>query len=410
MQPPTDATRAPNGGSSPPWGVTTKAIVASVLIILTALVIWRFQFLITPLAVAAIIAYLFNPIIGVVQRRTGMRRMFAVLAVYAVMLLIVAGSVTLLGYLAVEQGTRLWQELPSLAPQFITRVQNTTEQWQAAQFRIGPYLINVHGLLEDLDLSILAEQLQAGIQPIATRSGLLVADLARGTISTASQIFLILVVAIYLSNDVDRMGRAVSDIAHQPGYRDDADRLMTETLLIWNAYLRGQIILALVIGVVVSVVLAVLGVSNWIGLGILAGVMEFLPVVGPTISTVAAVLVAVLQTTTGWGMSPLVYGLVVLGAMLAIQMLENNLLVPRIVGDALDLHPIAVIVSVVMGASLAGLLGAILAAPVVASLKLYGVYIWRKMLDLPPFAEPAPAERHRLRLWGKSAKPAANPE
>jgi putative heme transporter len=164
----------------------------------------------------------------------------------------------------------------------------------------------------------------------------------------------------------------------------------------------------LVIGVVVSVVLAVLGVSNWFGLGILAGVMEFLPVVGPTISTVAAVLVAVLQTSTGWGMSPLVYGLVVLGAMLAIQVLENNLLVPRIVGDALDLHPIAVIVSVVMGASLAGLLGAVLAAPVVASLKLYGVYIWRKMLDLPPFAEPAPAERHRMRLWGKPAKGAAD--
>ena len=86
---------------------------------------------------------------------------------------------------------------------------------------------------------------------------------------------------------------------HQPGYRNDADRLMTETLLIWNAYLRGQVILALVIGVVVSTVLALLGVSNWIGLGILAGVMEFLPVVGPTISTVAAVLVAVLHSTTG---------------------------------------------------------------------------------------------------------------
>ena len=197
MQPPTDATRAPDDMSSPKWGPTTKAIIASVLIIVTAFVIWRFQFLITPLAVAAIIAYLFNPIIGVVQRRTGMRRMFAVLAVYAAMLLIVAGSVTLLGYLAVEQGTRLWQELPNLAPQFVTRVQNTTEQWQAAQFRVGPYLVDVHGILADLDLSIVADQLQAGIQPIATPAACWWRTSHGEAISTASQIFLILVAAIY---------------------------------------------------------------------------------------------------------------------------------------------------------------------------------------------------------------------
>jgi predicted PurR-regulated permease PerM len=76
--------------------------------------------------------------------------------------------------------------------------------------------------------------------------------------------------------------------------------------------------------------------------------------------------------------------------MFAIQQVENNVLVPRIVGDALDLHPIVVIVAVLMGTSLAGLLGAVLAAPVAASLKLYGLYVWRKLLDLPPFPEPAP--------------------
>ena len=81
---------------------------------------------------------------------------------------------------------------------------------------------------------------------------------------------------------------------------------------------------------------------------------------------------------------------IVLGVMLAIQQYENSILVPRIVGDALDLHPLLVMVSVFMGGSLAGILGAILAAPVAASLKLYGIYVWRKMFDDYPFQHPEP--------------------
>jgi predicted PurR-regulated permease PerM len=157
--------------------------------------------------------------------------------------------------------------------------------------------------------------------------------------------------------------------------------------LIWNAYLRGQVLLALIIGIVVAVVLSVLGVSNALALGLLSGVLEFLPIIGPVIGTAAAVLVAVFQSSNYLGLSPLIYGLLVLGVMIAIQQIENHVLVPRIVGGALDLHPVAVMVGVLMGASLAGLLGAILAAPVLATLKLFAVYVWRKMLDLDPFPE-----------------------
>ena len=78
--------------------------------------------------------------------------------------------------------------------------------------------------------------------------------------------------------------------------------------------------------------------------------------------------------------------------MIIIQQVENNFLVPRIVGGALDLHPILVIVGVFMGASLAGVLGAILAAPIVASLKLLTQYAWRKLFDLQPFPEEEPPE------------------
>ena len=86
-------------------------------------------------------------------------------------------------------------------------------------------------------------------------------------------------------------------------------------------------------------------------------------------------------------MTPLQFALAVTVAMVVIQQIENTLLVPRIVGGALNLHPLLVLVSVIMGASLAGLLGAVLAAPVVASIRILGNYAWHKMLDLPPFPD-----------------------
>jgi hypothetical protein len=82
---------------------------------------------------------------------------------------------------------------------------------------------------------------------------------------------------------------------------------------------------------------------------------------------------------------PWQHAAIVLGLMIVIQQVENAFLVPRIVGGALELHPLIVIIGVLMGASIAGILGAVLAAPVIASLRLFGRYAWRKMFDLPPF-------------------------
>ena len=107
----------------------------------------------------------------------------------------------------------------------------------------------------------------------------------------------------------------------------------------------------------------------------------------PVASTVAAVIVAFFQNEPFFGLAFYWRPVAVAVVMLVIQQIENNILVPRIVGRALDLHPLVTMVAVLMGASLAGILGAVLAAPVVASLKLLGMYAWRKMLDLPPFAD-----------------------
>ncbi len=370
---------------SPPWSVSTKAIVVSVALILLGIVIWRFQFLITPLVVAGVLAYLLNPLISWVERKTPMKRIYAVLLVYGGLLLIGGGAAVALGVAAASQASRLVSALPQLIPDIVNTVEASVERWSDVVIGFGPYQFRVGSLWADVDLNALTSRFQMSLQQFAGRSGALLADVARGTVSTFATGLLVLFVSIYIANDVPQLGRSIGNLAQQPGYRQDAERLVSRTLVIWNAYLRGQVVLAIVVGVAVSASLGILGVTNFLALGLLSAFMEFLPTVGAIIGAVAAVAVAMLQPDNYLGLSPWVYGLVVLGVMTAIQQIENNILVPRIVGEALDLHPIAVIVGVLMGASLAGLLGAVLAAPVLATLKLLGVYVWRKVLDLPPF-------------------------
>jgi predicted PurR-regulated permease PerM len=313
-----------------------------------------------------------------------------VLLVYFVLLLAAAAGGVVSGFVAVDQVARLAATLPDLVPQAIARGQALFEEWSARVFTIGPYSFEVGSLIQWVDLNALAEQANALIQPTFSRGGYLVAQVAQTTLSTLTISFLVFTLSIYLSRDAPKIGRVISDLAHQPGYRQDADRLMRDIVAIWDAYLRGQVTLGLVMATVVSIVLGILGVNNALALGLLSGILEFLPVIGPLIGIGAAVLVAIFQDVNRLGLTPMNYALVVLAAMIIIQQLENGLLVPRIVGDALDLHPLVVMVSVIMGASLAGILGAVLAAPVVASIKLLGAYAWRKMWDLPPFPEPAP--------------------
>lgn len=371
------------------------------------LMIWRFQSLLPTLVMACILAYLLNPLVNLATARFKVKRGVAVALVYSVLLLMAIGGGIGLGFLAFEQASSLTTEfLPDSFTDAATLVQEQISSLSTRTFSIGPYSFSPAMLPNWINLQDLAQQAVNVLRPVFSQSGSWAAQLAQATVSTLSVIFLVIVISIYLVKDSPKLWDTIRNVAHQPGYRQDAERLIADFTRIWDAYLRGQVILALVIGVIVSITLSLLGVRYALGLGVLSGVLEFLPIVGPLIGTGSAVLVAIFQSDTIWGLESYQYAILIAVVMGIIQGLENNILVPRIVGDALDLHPLLVMISVIMGASLAGILGAVLAAPVVASIKLLGSYAWRKMLDLPPFPEPIPAAAPApgLGLWARLAR------
>jgi predicted PurR-regulated permease PerM len=107
------------------------------------------------------------------------------------------------------------------------------------------------------------------------------------------------------------------------------------------------------------------------------------------VATVPAVIVALLQGSATLPVSNFTFALIVIGFYVLVQMFENNVIVPKVLGEAVNLHPLLVMTGVLVGASVAGILGALLAAPVLATIKEVASYAFNKMIGQPPFPEPA---------------------
>lgn len=374
------------GTGSPPWSRSTKIIIVVSALLLLSLLAWRFQGLIALITMAAILAYIFKPTIDFITERTRISRGIVIVVVYLLLAVVVIGIFVLIGVAVYDQAGNLI----NLVPAFIATVTNYFESFSTSTepIQIGPFQLQP----VSIPWERISTQLLNLVEPALGTSGQFVSRLATGTVRTMGNILFIFVISIYLASELPRLSEYIGRMAHQPGYQDDARRLMNKFGRIWNAYLRGQLVLGVIIFLVVWLGLTFLGVRNALVLGLISGLLEFIPNVGPVIGAGAAMIVAFFQPTNPFGLEPWQFSLLVLALMIVIQQLENHLLVPRIMGQALDLNPLVVIIGVFMGASLAGILGAILAAPIIASLKLLGTYTWRKMFDLPPFAEPAPEQ------------------
>ena len=367
---------------SPPWSRTTKTIVVIIGLILVVAIGQRFSLLIGQIVTAAVLAYVLNPLIKFVNENTPLQRGTLVVLTYFSFILLVIGAMTGLGVAVYAQVQNLTRELPRLIDNAVDLFQNWLPGPDSV-FLIGPFEFDPAAL----NWEAIQQQVLGAVEPVISRTGTYATQLAGATLRIIGNFLFIWVISIYIALELPRLRDYIGAAAQQPGYRRDAERLMAEFARIWSAYLRGQIILGLTIGIIVGVSLGLMGVQNALALGLLSGLLEFVPVVGPLIGTAAAVIVAFFQPSNYLGLSSLQFALSVLGVMFVIQQLENNILVPRIVGEALDLHPLLVIVGVFMGASIAGILGAILAAPVLATFKLLALYAWRKLFDLPPFAD-----------------------
>lgn len=359
--------------TSPTWGTNTKLVVALTIVVIVGALLVKFQSIISPLLIALVLAYLFHPIADFFQRKLRFSWNASVGVIYLFIIILLLGLLTLGGVGLVQQIQSLviiLQDALRILPQIIENISG-----QVYQF--GPFKLDFSAM----DLSDLSAQILDMVQPLLSRTGTLLGTVAGSAANFIGwTLFVILVSYFVLAESRGLRNHIITvDI---PGYTQDLGRLSRELGRIWNAFLRGQIIIFFLTVMVYFTVLSVLGVRNAIGLAFLAGLARFVPYVGPAINWVILVLVAYFQVYKLFGLSPFYYTLLVLLIALFIDQIFDNIVSPRILSDALKVHPAAVLVAAIVAANLLGILGVVVAAPILATATLLWKYTMRKMLDL----------------------------
>jgi predicted PurR-regulated permease PerM len=383
--------RHPN--KSPQWQPGTRMIAAVFVILFVVLLLYFLRTLILPVMLAFIIAYILYPLAFWITEKTRLHRALSALLVLLVFLLIILGLTTGLGFALSERAVRLAVYLADIAQALPEQI----EQLSSLQFTIGGFRVD----LSQSNLTPLLSDVVASLSPLLAEAGSLISSFAFAAASAITTFLLIMVIAYYLIVDFDRIIPAIIRLV-PPTYRGDIRYLLDQADRIWRAFLRGQLILGIVIGVTVAILMIAVGLDFPLVMGLIAGLMEMVPMLGPFVSAVIAALLALFQPTNIWGLTPLAFSAVIVAIFIAIQQVENTMLVPRVIGESLDLPPLLVFLAVLAGGILGGFVGILLAAPILATLRLCLGYIYFKVVDLEeppgPVLEPRLPSRRLARM------------
>ena len=348
-----------------------RMLVGTAAVVITTLLVFYFLgTVLLTLGLSLVAAYVLLPVARLMERampwrkgRPGLSRGIAVAVIFVAVLGILAGLLALVIPPTVEQGQRFAEEFPA----FFHSARLTVESWLARyteqippdmRAQIEESLAGAGGTVTDAAWNVVSQTVRVVSGSFAFILGLATAP----------------VLIFYLMKD----SSAIRESLYLPfpsGLRpylrdalDIADRTM-------GAYIRGQLTLGIVVGTVVTIGLLLIGVPFSYILGIVAGLTELVPIIGPWIGGAAGVLVTLATEPDKLPWVILLY--------LAVQLVENVILVPRIQGDSLRMHPVAVIMVIVIASNYFGLWGVILGPPVVAMLKDLAAYVVREW-NRPP--------------------------
>lgn len=361
---------------SPRWSSTTKLVVMLSLVAILAFALVKFQYLLGPLVLAFVFSYLIHPLASMITNKLKIPWQGTVTLIYLILLLSFIGLLAWGGISLLDQV----QSLISFLERTVANIPTFFNNLAVTPLVLGPFQID----LTHLNMSTVGEQLLGIVQPLLTQVGSLVGSVASSTASVIGWIFFCMIVSYFVLVETGGARERILNF-QLPGYQADFARIGSELSRIWNAYLRGQTLIIVITMLVYTALLGGMGVRFFIGLALLACAARFVPYVGPFVAWTTYGLVAFFQGTTLFGMQPLTYALVVIAFALVIDNVIDQFVSPRIMADALKVHPAALLVAVLIGASLFGVIGVLFAGPVLASLQLIFRYVMRKLLDQDPW-------------------------
>lgn len=375
--------------TSPKWSSTTKLVVGLTMVAIVAALLVRFNTLIGPLLIAFILSYLLHPLASRLSAASELSWRGAVNLIFLIFIVVITLLSAATGLALVDQ----FQSLIRVVQNFVVTLPQLLQDLSTQVYTVGPFDFDFSELETlvyqqlGLDFVALGEQAFNLIQPLLGNAGGLLGSIAASALTSLAWGAFILVISYFILADVGQVPHFFRSI-DLVGHDADLRKMGAELGKIWNAFVRGQLLLFGMIVVSSFVLMSLLGVRNALGLAFLAGLAKFVPYVGPLVAGITNALVAFFQASNYLNIEPpIVYALIVVLAAIVMDQIFDNLVTPRIYGQTLGVHPAAVLVAALIAANLLGLIGLLLAAPVLASLQLFTVYAIRKMLDLDPWPQ-----------------------
>jgi len=333
----------PPGGR--PLDPLTQRIVVAVSVALVLVFLWYIRGILTPFILAAVGAYLLHPVVDALQQR-GVPRSWAILGIYLLIVLLLMVAVLMVVPVILDEAQRISADFPRYRRQVMDLISQLEESYARVELPEG-----LRQWPEDT-LSSLQRQLPTVIT--ATVQAVM------GSAMTLVTLLMAALLAFYLLKDWREFSEGVLELTPQ-GWRQVVQEWAQRADRVLSGYIRGQIVIALIVGIVTGLALQIVGMRYAAIVAIAAGIGNLVPYLGAIVGGGLGLLLAGFQS---WVMV-----IKVAVVFIVVQQLEGSVLAPNVMQYSVGVHPFWVIFSIVAGGTLFGFWGVVAAVPFAALLK-----------------------------------------
>jgi predicted PurR-regulated permease PerM len=351
------------------WSAEARFLALIILISGGIIILWYFHGILSPLIIAAIIAYLLHPAVDFLASRTRLSYSFSVFIVYIVSVLLLGAVIALITPVLINQIRAIEVDLESMVEYYDNLLVTPIELFRWTLYP-GQFLPQLPKISTDL------------LTPLMNNFFIIFEAVTKNFL----WVLLSLVSIYYFLQDGHNIQNWLAEIAPDE-YQEDFHRLYEQLQHVWADYLRSQLVFMFVVGMLDSIVWLSIGLPGAIVLGILTGLTSFVHEIGAIISGVLSVLAALIGGSSLFHMSNFWFAVLVLILYSVLTGIKNIWLRPIIIGRHVHLHAGVVFVVVIAALVFHGALAAFLVVPVLISLFVIGRYLRRRIFGLPPFPE-----------------------
>lgn len=342
-------------------GVASWSVLGTLLLLgIIGWLMLQFWIIGPPIVIAIAVIYVLNPVVTRLENRGVARWMGSCLS-YTVLL----GVLTLIGFLMLpsiaEQGRQLADDFPSIYDDLATDLESIADDLGLSAVDVPSYA-ELQDSIADTQGDFFSDQLTE------------ITDITLSVLETLFLLILAPVVAFYVLLDLPTLRRKATELIPER-HRAETAHVANQLGNAIGGFLRGQVLVALIVGVMTSFGFWLVGLPFWLLIGMIAGLLNIIPFVGPWVGGTLGVLVALattdLQTALWTGLVALI-----------VQQIDNHFVSPTVLRATVRLHPALIILGLIAGASLGGFWGVVLTVPLMATVKIITGHFWRtRVLD-----------------------------